>query len=259
MTSFKFMILYLYGPDSYRRGAVLRDKILASFSKKHPDGLVDYFDLEKDDELDRTVGFSRSAGLFASFKLGVLTNPGEAEEKSLIELLKSYLEDKDTTLVLICEKKLGKKFDFLLKPPVQSWAFDLLSEREVTSFIKKRAGELEFELKTEEIKDLIVTFGTDLWVLSQELEKMALGGAVENEASTPEFIDSIKGFVYGRSVKDKLRALHFLLNKNDAGAIFNMASAWAGGGSKVVFANYDGAVKGGKLEYEEALLDFALK
>lgn len=253
------MLLYLYGPDSYRRGAVLQDKILASFSRKHPNGLVNYFDLEKDGELDRAIGFARSEGLFASFKLVVLTNPSDAEENFLISFLKSYSEDKDTTLILVCEKKLGKKFDFLLKSPVQSWAFDLLSEREAMSFIKKRAGELKLGVEAEQVKDLVVTFGADLWVLSQELEKMALGGTVENEAGIPEFIDSIKGFVYGRSAKDKLRALHFLLNKNPGAVIFNMASAWAGGAAKVVFANYDCAVKGGKLEYEEALLDFALK
>jgi len=253
------MVLYFYGLDSYRRSKTLKEKVFSVFEKKHPNGSIDYFDLAVDGKLDKLFEFSKGKGLFSSVKLGIIQNPQEAEAKVLIGFLKSYLDDKETTIVVESENKLVKKFDFLLAEPAKSWEFKPLENTKILSFVKELARERKIEINTEQIKLLVSAFGSDLWAISAELEKMSLG-ASDPKVSVPfNFIELIKSFAYGRSVGDRLRALYFLLENNDSAAIFNMAAAFSGGKAKIVYADYDVAVKSGKLNFEEALVSIAVK
>jgi hypothetical protein len=49
-----------------------------------------------------------------------------------------------------------------------------------------------------------------------------------------------------------------LLENEDAAKVFNMAGGWAKGGNKIRMADYDVAVKSGKLEFADALADYVL-
>ena len=106
------MILYLYGPDSYRLKTVLREKIVSPFKQKHPSGLVGDFYLSKDGQLVALAGFFKEQGLFSVKKMALVYEPEEAQTKELKPVLMSALEDKEFTLVVVAEKKLPKAFDF---------------------------------------------------------------------------------------------------------------------------------------------------
>ena len=130
------MILYLYGPNSYRR----REKVkwyLGKFKEKHSGITIEEFNLENQKSVDDLRDFIVNQSLFESFKLGLLNRLGEADAKIIIPILKSALTLKNVTLIISEDKKLLKIYDFLMKDSFLAESFDQPSDKELTSFIKK--------------------------------------------------------------------------------------------------------------------------
>ncbi|PIR86844.1 MAG: hypothetical protein COU11_03230 [Candidatus Harrisonbacteria bacterium CG10_big_fil_rev_8_21_14_0_10_49_15] len=253
------MILYLHGPDDYRRQQALAEKILKPYLAKHPSGSQGYFDLSRTGELERLREFVGNQGLFDSTKLVVASGAEAVETKQLKPLLQEFLEHSKTTLVLVCEKKLGKPFDFLLAEPVKSWEFKKLTPPEFLSFVKAEATKRAINVSAEQIKQLAVAYPGDFWAVSTELDKLAVGSSLEALETPPVFFDLIKQFSYARSPAERLRTLYYLLEYSEPALVFNMAAAFTSGVAKVAMADYDAAIKSGKLEYPDALLSVALQ
>jgi hypothetical protein len=252
------MILYLYGPENYRRQKTLKEKIISPYLEKYPNGVVANFDLADEAALESLKDFTKNQSLFSSVKLGMILNPEEAEPKELKKILLELLEDKKTTVVVVAEKKLAKTFDFLLKDPVKFWEFDKLIGEKFLAFIKNEAQARGLNLNNNQIRDLALVYAGDSWALINELEKISLGFNLEKKEKAPEFFDLIKQMHSQAGISTKVRALFYLLENNDPALVFNMVSAFSGYGKKSLFADYDLAVKSGKLEYGEVLLDFAI-
>lgn len=264
------MIICLSGPESYRRTQKLRS-IEGEFVKKHPEAVVAHFAFSEEprEQFAKLKEFSASQTLFDAMKLGVATGllmDAVGKSAECKKLLQSLTERKDITLLLNEEKIPGKEFSFLKTEAVRAQEFDYLSDAEWTAFAKKEAHARGVEFDAAALAIMKEKLQKDLWGLMQELEKLSLLGTREITPMTlagvgltreRDFMELLRGVVFG-TLPLQLRALEELYaKKEDAAKIFNIA-AYQKKDALPQFAEYDVAVKSGKLEYEEALLDWIL-
>lgn len=254
------MIFYLYGPDTYRRNLVLNETILAAYRKKHSDLSVREFSFEEKDALEQLTGFLAAGSLFDLTRLAILTEPQEAEKpKKLADLLNEYVEEKNKTIVVVADKKLTKEFNFLLEKSVKSQEFESLDKAHLLAFLKKEAARLGFEgVSAEGLASIAIAYEGDTWSAMTELMGVAFGKQFEAPQSIPDFFPLIQGVKGGGVVGKQLGALHHLLEHHDAAMVFNMIASMADTSTKIQMADYDVAIKSGKMDYPEALIDLVL-
>jgi hypothetical protein len=285
------MIIFLYGEDDYRREQKKRESI-AEFQKKHSGLGVGYFDLADETGGTEFQNFIKNQSIFEPVKLAVLENVfsashGENSNAELIAELKS-LTDKQNTTVLISEKeKPTKAFKFLLNKPILAQEFDYLSGAEWRKFIAKEAGRLAVKFSDSALYFLAEVYKNDTWRLVTELQKVSFldkPATVEASADakaladksagkpiieksdleklelelTPNFWDLLSG-LRRPVLRERLAALTKLFAMNEpAGKIFNIA-AYSWPEKLPAMAGYDLAVKSGKMDYEEVLLDLVIR
>ena len=110
------MVIFLYGPDSYRRREKLKE-YLKRYRAKYKALSLSHFYLGQDNEWDKLKDFSQAQSLFEVSKLGIISEISGLEDKNqkeLIKILKENLESKDLTLIIESDKKPAKEFNFLL-------------------------------------------------------------------------------------------------------------------------------------------------
>ncbi len=249
------MLIYLYGADSYRRAQKLKE-IIAAYEKKHSGLTKDVFYLDEKEAFERLTLFLETQSLFGSAKLVVIYSADEAPGSA--KLLKTFLEEKTTTIIVISDKKLPKEFAYLLKKPAITQEFEPLETSALYAFIKKEAEERGATLTSDTLRYLSELFGADTWGIVTELEKLALGGRVSTVLHPPAFFPLVQQIKRRGDMRSCLLALGHLLETEDPAAIFNVTASIADPELKIKMADYDIAIKSGKLEYEEALLDLAI-
>lgn len=268
------MIIFLYGPDAYRRQEKLKE-IVGDYKKKHSSFSIENFDLEEVDGLRRLSDFSRANSLFDAFKFGIVRSGdslGKAEQKEFAGFLKEQADKKESALVLIFDKKPVKELSFLLKKPVISQEFGDLTTDQFGLFIQKEAQRLDLKLDASCISLLMQAFQGDSWGLVTELEKLSLLDVKKINADTVaehisifsemNLFSALNSIRSSGDIAERLRIFDELLDRNeDPAMLFNMIAVapYEGKRWKEMVADYDAAVKSGKMEYEEALLDIALK
>src|SRR3989344_1425394 len=131
------MLVYLYGLDSYRRHNKLKE-IIAGYKKKHSGLSLERFYLEEDGSFERLKNFAVSQSLFDHSKLGIV-NDLSSDTKEAPKFLKSLVEIRNLTLIIVSDKALGKDFRFLLEKPSLSQSFEKLEGAHLATFIKKEA------------------------------------------------------------------------------------------------------------------------
>jgi len=260
------MVIFLYGPDDYRREAKKRE-ILAEFQKKRSDLGVGKFDLTSDGELEKFREFLISQSLFQSAKMVILDNAFELEAKVLKKMLLEVLENKNITVLMSEKDKPVKVLDFLLKEPVVNQKFEFLEGREWENFILKEAKRVEVKITAGALRFLAAVYQNNSWGLVTELEKLAgLGKELVDVKDLEElgveqrpiFWSLIMGFK-SQNLEQKLWALEKVLGSSEEPAkIFNIL-AYQLPDKLSDLARYDLMVKSGKLEYEEALLNLAIE
>ena len=250
------MLVYLYGSDSYRLNQRL-SRIILEYKKKHSSLTHDHFYLDQKEELERLKNFTVSQSLFDKSKLGIVHNLKD-ELKEIKNILKPLLEDKNTTLVIAADKKLGKAFDFLLKKPVLSENFEPLKNIKFNAFIKKEIERKNIKIKESTVKELADIYEGDSFKIITELEKLSLGGEIETRVKIPDFFPLVQTLKSKLPLASRLRALSYLIDSEEPAAVFNIFSSIADIETKKRLADYDGLIKSGKLDYEEALTDLAL-
>jgi hypothetical protein len=173
-------------------------------------------------------------------------------------MLQSMLTNRDAILVLLSQSKPPKPLAFLLKAPVTSELFEPLEGASLATFITEEARVRGAKIAKADADAIArISAGSSAYIV-QELEKVALGSTVEHGAPTPAFFSLVQVLRGRGGVGAKLTALAHLLEQEDPAAVFNITASIADSRLKPQMANYDLAVKSGKLEYEEALLDFIL-
>jgi len=257
------MLLHLYGPDTYRRNRYLRTHLLLPYQKKYADGQVGFFDIAEEGEIAKLKEFIGTPGLFAKVGLAVVYHPEEARsassgrgEKEFIKFLKTLADDTASTVIVVADKKPTKDFAFLLNGKEKE--FEPLTGLDFLKFLKADAADQGLVVNDAQLKEIGAVYDGDLWSAMTEIQRVAFGGAVTERARQFDFIGLIRTLTGVSRGEQKLKALALLLEYDDAAKVFNMAAAFAGGAGKVKMADYDIAIKSGKLGYEEALLEYAL-
>lgn len=241
------MIIYLYGPDSYQRQRRL-SWYIEKFKEKHTALTVEQFDLESLEELNRLKEFSTAQSLFADFKFGILNNLDQAEPKELESVFKLATDSKTLTLTVSSEKKLPKEFKALNGKGVTKEEFSEVSEADLVPFIQKEAEARNIKITPVQARALAQNHGGDTWALITELDKLALGGTVESLQKHEDFFQLLN-----RVQRGDLAALTRLLESEDPVKVFNILSVQKNPALKTKMADYDVAIKSGKLDYPEAL------
>jgi hypothetical protein len=249
------MLLYLYGPDSYRRGQKLQELVLI-YEKKYSGLSLRRFDLEEKDEEGKLLEFLSAQSLFDPARMAIVSGVAETGKK-FGETLRPFFEDKKTTVVVLADKKLGKDFAWL-QDADESFSFDFLEGPEFLAWAEKMVKQRGLTLSRSELAPLLNVYAKDSWGLTTELEVIALGRKIEGARQVPDFFPLVQRLKAASPLAYRLTALAHLLEHEDPGAVFNIAAALMPPQAKAVMANYDVAVKSGKLEYEEVLLDFVL-
>lgn len=269
------MIIFLYGPDSYRRQQKLND-IISDYKKKHSGLSVENFYLSgEESELAKLKDFVKSRTLFDDFRLGIIRSGFELEKdakKDFSKLLKENISSKELVLVIISEKKPVKEFGFLLEKPVLSQEFENLSGAKLKKFLEKEAASRGIAFDSESKELLARVYEGDIWGLATEMDKLALLDEKKvnlrvlkthlNISLPLNVFNSINQMRNLRSDGSRLAILEELMARNqDPAMIFNILAVYPYGDRrwKKKAADCDVLVKSGKLEYEEALLEMILQ
>ena len=250
-------------------------EIVGDYKKKHSSFSIEHFDMEDEDELGRLRDFSRANSLFDAFKFAVVRSGDgveKEEQKDFAKFLKEQIEKKESVLVLLFDKKPVKEFGFLLKKPVIFQEFEELTPAQFSSFIQKEAEKMGVRLDRAGVALMAQAFRGDSWGAVTELEKLSLldekkitAATLAQHVSTFDEVNLFSALNAMRSSRDpgeRLRIFEELLDRNsDPAMLFNMIAVapYEGRAWKELVADYDAAVKSGKMEYEEALLDIVLK
>ncbi len=252
------MLLHLYGDDSYRRNRAVRE-IIAQYQKKYPDGTVGTIDFNDEDALAKLAAFAAAPGLFAKSSLAVVRAPEEGG-KELAKLLKTFAEVKHVTVLVVADKKLPKEFAVLYEKGVgpAKAEFETPEGIEFLKFLKADAAERELKVPDTVIAAIGAVYAGDTWGAVTEIQRVAGGGEIAQKGPAFDFIGLIRTIAGGTNVAQRLKALFLLFEYDEPAKVFNMVAAFAGGSAKVKMADYDIAIKSGKLEYGEALLEYVL-
>lgn len=271
------MLIFLYGPDSFRKRGKIKE-IVAKYEKDHQSvGFFDFKIKNTEEEFNRLFEFSASHSLFENVKLAIvediIENFGKENPKPFVNFLKANLENKELTILISENKAPLKVFDFLLKKPVLFQEFKNLSANQMEFFIKKETEKRGLKLTADAIGFLANNFNEDAWRLINEIEKLSLFNDKNFNASrlkeivecdkpitSNEFFRQVSALSFSRSLEQKIVDLEILLNREEPAKIFNFLASFSSNPPDLVkkFADYDIAVKSGKMDYEEVLLDMVL-
>jgi DNA polymerase III delta subunit len=271
------MIIFLYGPDDYRRSEKKRS-IIAEFAKKRSEIGLGIFDMEEKTALENLGEFLKTQSIFETAKLAVLENAFELDAPKLEKLLKPFIEEKNITILIAEKDKPLKALAFLLDKPAFAQKFEMLAGPEWTAFILAEAKKNDVQLTAAAAQFLGTIYDGNTWGLITEIEKLCgfkkgvAGASAETGAGGPidkkdldvfdfEVAPNYWGLINGLKnydIKNRLYAFETMLAANDPPAkIFNiLASQWQE--KTPHMAEYDLAVKSGKVDYEEALVDLLI-
>lgn len=259
------MIIFLYGPDDYRREQ--RKKYwIGEFKKKHSGLSVGYFDFASAEDIEDFKAFARSQSIFEKKKLAVLENVFSVDDKSVKQALEPLVAQKDTTVLLSEKKKPIKALDFLLKKAFKPEEFPHLESQGWQTLIRREAKKFGVGLSEDALRFLAEIYQGNTWGLVTELEKVSsLGKSVIEKRDLEELgLETVPNYwVMLNSLKSnrisvRLWALEKMFAQNEPPPkVFNiLAASWR---EKIsAMADYDLKVKSGELEYEEVLLDIVL-
>jgi DNA polymerase III delta subunit len=268
------MIIFLYGPDDYRR-QLKKVELIGEFTKKRSTTGLDFFNLENGSVSEELTAFLANQSIFETSKLAVIENAFEVPAPKLAKLLKPLLDIKNVTLLITEKDKPVKALAFLLEKPAIAQKFEALSGVEWTTFIKTEAKKLGVKFTDAAVQFLADVYQGNSWGVITELQKLAsfAGGTGTGAANTVpidkkdlnvfdlEIAPNYWGLMNGLKsydLKNRLYAFESMLALGDPAAkIFNiLASQWQE--KTPHMAEYDLAVKSGKVDYEEALVDLLI-
>lgn len=249
------MIIYLYGPDSYRRREKLKE-IVVKYQEKHSGLTIGRFDFSEYGDWEDFKDFIKNQSLFSvgGKKLAICRPAGgDSIDEEFTRALKLLVEDKNISVIIDADSALSNPFNFLLRKPVLSQVFDELKPQMMAAFIKKEAERRGFKIIPQTVNNLLRRYGFNTWAIVTELDKLALGGLSDHDPAAPHFF-----VLLNRAKRGDLTAMNWLLETEEPAIIFNIFASQAEPDLKIKLADYDAAIKSGKLDYEEALLDLAI-
>ncbi len=269
------MIVYLFGPDSYRRQQKLNE-IVRNYQEKHSVFTIDYFNLENPDEFFRLKDFCLQQSIFDFKKMAVVKNIFDLNGDLLKELkilFKNGAKSENLIFIVSEEKETPKDFEFLFEKPVIYQEFKNLSGEKLEFFVNKEAKERKLNLAPAAARLLAMLFQGDAWRLITELEKLEFLsrdgqiieindlGKVISYFEEPNIFNFIDAVSKNKNISQKIPALENLfINKEEPAKVFNIFASrqFLNFETTKSLADCDVLIKSGKTDYETALFDLCL-
>ena len=219
---FYHMILFLYGPDTYRSSQKLRE-IVGEYEKTYPAG----FHAKTIDCRDATFSDFRNEvetiSMFERKKLVILKNVfGNGEFEAELVAYKDKLVKSNEHIVVIFEeeeiktKSKNTLYKFL-KKNARWQEFALLTASNLQRWIQQEFAKYDVKIGPRAREILARSVGSDLWQLSNEVQKVALFKKSETEPVvkeadlalfvTPKIEADIFATIDAIAQKDKKQAL----------------------------------------------------
>jgi len=171
----KTMLIFLYGPDTYRSRQKLNE-IIENYKKAHKKGLnLKYFE-EKDLDFGEIQNEIQQTSIIAGNKMLILedTFSNVDFKEKFLKNSKNFISSKD--LILFYEEREISGTNSLLKllkKSGKSQEFKLLEGQNLKNWIKKEFNSYTAKTESLVIEKLINFLGNDSWQLSNEIKKLA--------------------------------------------------------------------------------------
>ncbi len=202
------MIYLVYGPDTYRSRALVRN-IVEEFKKKtgSTQPSIFRFDAEENEPV-LLFNEARSLSFFGAKRLFVIERLFSAKKNAASELapfLKQWVESKDETFVFWdVELSDSPALRLVRKHGAKTQEFPLLEGARLSAWLERELQRRDITLPKEVSRGLSASSCGDLWKLTRELDKYEVGGEAEvykkrAETKIWDFTDSF--------FSDKRRAL----------------------------------------------------
>lgn len=169
------MLIFLYGPDTYRSRQKLNE-IIENYKKAHKKGLnLKYFE-EKDLDFGEIQNEIQQTSIIAGNKMLILedTFSNVDFKEKFLKNSKNFISSKD--LILFYEEREISGTNSLLKllkKSGKSQEFKLLEGQNLKNWIKKEFNSYTAKTESLVIEKLINFLGNDSWQLSNEIKKLA--------------------------------------------------------------------------------------
>ena len=168
------MIIFLYGPDTYRSRQKLNE-IIEHYKKVHKSGLnLKYFDLQKSSYQDFKDEIQQ-VSMFKEKKLLVLKNIFSNPDFKIkfLEQGKNFVKSDDIILIYE-ENKISESDSFskFLKKEGKSQEFKLLEDYRLKNWVKKEFDNCQTEIDSKALGRLIDYVGNNLWQMANEIKKL---------------------------------------------------------------------------------------
>jgi len=178
------MIIFLYGPDTYRSRQKLNE-IVEHYKEIHKSGLdLKFLDLEEKDFQD-FKNEAQIASMFSEKKLLVLKNAFENfdfKKKFSAEIEKFA---KSEEVILLYEEEIKKdNFFQTLKKFSEYQEFQLLDGERLKNWVKKEFRKYQAKIDSAVLEKLIEFVGNDLWQMANEIKKLVAYKTGHNQITT---------------------------------------------------------------------------
>lgn len=243
------MLLFLYGPDTYRAREKLKE-IIGKYETDIKKGAVELKKFDGEDlEFSDLKNALEMAALFSSKKIILVKNAAGGGNAALKEKMLEYLPlmAKSGDLIIFWDGEADKRDKFFkaLKKEAKVQEFGFLQPIEIKKWIEEKIKSRILEMKvnislSSQAKEALANFvGPNLWQMESEIDKLILykTGTGSKEKAVIEMSDvellvksQIKTYIFktidavsSKNKKEALRLLHeHLSNKENEFYIFTM-------------------------------------
>jgi len=170
------MIIFLYGPDTYRSRQKLNE-IIERYKKTSKSGLsLKYFDFEKD-SYQKFKDELQAISMFQENKLAVLENAfSSADFKGKFLKNSKELTDSNNIILFYEGRNEVPKNDFLFKfleKNAKLQEFEFLTGQKLKNWVKKEFEKYQCHISDRALEKLLEFTGNDLWQVANEIKKLA--------------------------------------------------------------------------------------
>jgi len=169
------MILFLYGPDTYRSGKKLKE-IIARYKEIHTSGMSFHILHADEDNFDVFRNAAGSVSMFGEKKLVALRDFGSKEFTEMFMTWRgkeALAESKDVVCVFHDEQgdKKSPFFAWLLKN-AKSQEFAILTGAQLQKWAQQFVQQRGIQIEKGALARLLVHTGGDLWAFENEIQKI---------------------------------------------------------------------------------------